>query len=119
MMIINWKRKWVAAAFAVCVAACNTNNAVDKTAATGQPADSSKGVEVYTFQTKDGFGYSIMVNHKEFIRQNCIPVIQGNKPFASETQAAQTGRLVAQKIRNKEIPTLTLQELSKLGITQQ
>jgi hypothetical protein len=121
MMITNWKRALAIALLAVCIAACNNNNnnkADINANAHQQHADSSR-VEVYTFPTQQGFGYSIIVDHKEFIRQDCIPVIQGNKPFPTEVLAAQTGKLVAQKIRNNELPTLTLQELNNLGITQQ
>lgn len=117
MTITNWKRALTVALLTVCIAACN--NEVDTNAHAYQQHADSNRVEVYTFPTQQGFGYSIVVDHKEFIRQDCIPVIQGNKPFPTELMAAQTGKLVAQKIRNNELPTLTLQELNKLGITQQ
>lgn len=119
MMITNWKKALAVALLTVCIAACNNNsNKVDTNAHAYQPHADSNRVEVYTFPTQQGFGYSIIVDQKEFIRQDCIPVIQGNKPFPTELMAAQTGKLVAQKIRNNELPTLTLQELNKLGITQ-
>jgi len=119
MMITNWKKVLAVAFFAVCIAACNNNsNKVDTNANAHQQHADSNRVEVYIFPTQQGFGYSIIVNNKEFIRQDCIPVIQGNKPFLTESQAAQAGKLVAEKLRQHQVPSLTLQELDSLGVIQ-
>lgn len=97
------------------LAACNTktNNAYAKTI-----NKNSDTVAVYTFPVQEGYGYSIFVDNKEFIRQDCIPAIQGNKPFVSKEEAKNAGVLVAQKIQHNELPTLSLQELKQLGITR-
>lgn len=102
-------------AAAVFIIACNANNTA--TVNNKNHTDSNM-VSVYTFQVEHGYGYAVFVNDKEFIHQDCIPVIQGNKPFTSKEQAKETGELVAQKIRSKQLPTLTLEELNKIGITQ-
>lgn len=100
---------------ALIISACKSNN---NSGADKQVATDSNMIEVYTFPAQQGFGYSIIVNGKEFIHQDCIPVIQGNKPFTSKQQAIQAGKLVAQKISSKQLPTLTLEELKNIGVIQ-
>lgn len=117
MMIIRTnKATIISVAIAVIMSACNNNS---NTAAGNKTHADSSTVTVYTFQVGQGYGYAIFVNGKEFINQNCIPVIQGNKPFVSRQQAGKTGKFVAQKLRNKQLPALTLEDLDKLDITQQ
>lgn len=98
--------------FLIYVTACNTNNTTN--IASNKTNDS---VAVYTFKISNGFGYCIFIDDKEFIRQDCIPVIQGNKNFISESEAKKAGELVAQKIKQKQLPSLTLNDLKTLHIT--
>lgn len=105
----------IASVALICLAACNNTAATN--AGKNNKADSNV-VAVYVFPVQRGYGYSIVVNDKEFIKQDCIPAIQGNKAFVSEEQAGKTGKLVADKIRSGQLPTLTVDELNTLGITQ-
>lgn len=73
-------------------------------------------VNVYAYKIKDGFGYAIEINGKPFIRQECIPAVQGNHYFKTETDAKRTGDLVAEKIRNHARLTVTVQDLQQLGV---
>lgn len=114
MMTINKGKLMLVVVAAIIINACNNNN----TSADKKVTADSNSVEVFSFPAGDGFGYSIIVNGKEFIHQDCIPVLQGNKPFASRQHAMQAGELVAQKIRSKQLPTLTLEELNKIGVVQ-
>lgn len=112
---MNKRAVWIVV-IVVTIIACNNN--------TSSGVDiknhaESNTITAYTFEVEDGFGYAVFIDGKEFIHQDCIPVIQGNKPFLSRQQAKQTAALVVQKMRAKELPSLTLEELNKLGITQQ
>ena len=73
-------------------------------------------IKVITFQTSLGWGYNITVNDSVVIHQNVIPGIQGNKGFAKQNDAAKVGNLVLDKIKNKQLPLITLRELDSLRI---
>jgi hypothetical protein len=77
------------------------------------------GRTVKTYRVDGGWGYSIVVKHKEVIHQPFIPGIAGNKPFATENDAAKTGRMVMKKLQHGEMPTITKEELKKAGIITQ
>ena len=70
----------------------------------------------HAFKTADGWGYSITVDNKIFIKQTMIPVIQGVKSFASESDAINVANLVIGKIKNHQKPTLVKEDLVSLGI---
>ncbi|MEO5890747.1 MAG: DUF4907 domain-containing protein [Ferruginibacter sp.] len=79
--------------------------------------DKKKGsIVAETFKTTDGWGYSVFVNDKLFIRQSFIPVIEGNKGFEKEADAIKVATLVVDKIKNHEKPTIRLDELQQAGI---
>jgi hypothetical protein len=69
-----------------------------------------------TFQTSNGWGYSIMKEDEQVIRQEQIPVIQGNIPFKNEDDAEKVARLVADKLNAGEMPTVTMKDLKDLEI---
>lgn len=102
------------------LSSCNSNRskaAADETAA----AMAKKGmvpIDGSTFKTANGWGYSITVDNKLFIKQDKIPAIQGNKSFATEEDAAKVAELVIKKIAKNENPAVTIQELKQLGIIQ-
>jgi len=87
------------------------------------PAPPARTVEVQTFEVKDaqgkmlGWGYELWMNGKRWIRQEIIPMVEGNNYFKTEEEARRTGDLAAEKARRTgELPTLTLQELDSLGV---
>ena len=73
---------------------------------------------VETFVSGDGWGYEIKIKGKTKIKQSYIPAIEGNLPFASETEARKVGELVLAKMRKKGkgLPAVTTQELDSLKI---
>ena len=69
------------------------------------------------FKTENGgFGYLIQLNGQVIIKQVIIPAISKKVSFKTGEDALKTARLVAQKIKSKKIPTVTLHELDSLGI---
>lgn len=72
---------------------------------------------VETFKTDNGWGYEVKIEGETRIRQSVIPAVQGNLPFASETEALRVGELVVQKMkRNQQLPTISIKELDSLQI---
>lgn len=69
-----------------------------------------------TFKTDNGWGYTITVNNKLFIKQTEIPAIEGNKGFVTEEDAAKVAQLVINKIAKNESPAVKKKELQELGI---
>jgi Domain of unknown function (DUF4907) len=73
-------------------------------------------VESSSFNVPGGWGYNILVGHKIFIHQANIPALSGNKAFTSREDAEKTANLVIQKIVNKKVPSVTVNELDSLHI---
>ena len=71
-----------------------------------------------TFKTDDGWGYTVFVNGKVFIKQSFIPVIEGNKSFPKEEDAIKLATLVVSKLKDHEKPTIRMDELQQLGIVE-
>jgi len=71
-----------------------------------------------TFKTDNGWGYAIFINDKIFIKQSFIPVITGNKGFQKQADAVKVANLVVNKLKQHEKPTIQLEELQTLGITE-
>ena len=64
----------------------------------------------------DGWGYNIMIHDRVLIHQDCIPVIEGSKPFSTRRSAKRTARYVIKKLKSKQRPYLTKEDLEKLRI---
>lgn len=100
----------------ILLGACNSNTSTPDAVAMAK-----KGmvpIEGSTFKTDNGWGYAITVNNKLFIKQSAIPVIEGNKGFASEQDAAKVAQLVINKLVKHESPTIKKDELKQLGVIQ-
>lgn len=80
------------------------------------PKAKKKGVNIHVFGEGANWGYEVYVSEKCFIRQEIIPAIQGKIPFKSQKDAELVANLVADKIRNNEIPKVEIRELTLLGI---
>ncbi|MFT4062953.1 MAG: DUF4907 domain-containing protein [Edaphocola sp.] len=81
----------------------------------GAQADSGVVVSLKTYPLTDStWGYSILVNDKEYIRQATLPAVQGNVAFTNELQAKQVGRRVLEKLKKHENPSLSPDEVSEL-----
>jgi len=73
-------------------------------------------VEGYTFKAENGWGYTITVNNKVFIKQTVIPAVEGNKGFSTQEDAAKVAQLVIDKLANHESPAIKKEDLQKLEI---
>lgn len=62
----------------------------------------------------NGWGYDILVDNKLLIRQESIPVIAAQRPFATKDQAEKTARLVIQKLEAGQSPSLTKFDLETI-----
>lgn len=101
----------IVAAFACILCSCNSDTAESTVIAANQPAIASQ-----TFKTADGWGYSVYVNNKLFIKQTSIPAIEGNRSFAKEEDAAKVATLVVNKLKQHEKPTIQVAELKQCGV---
>ena len=75
-------------------------------------------LKVKTFERPIGWGYDITVNDTSAIHQDIIPGIPGRKGFATKEDAEKIGNLVLEKIKNKKLPSVTLQELDSFKIAK-
>jgi hypothetical protein len=66
------------------------------------------------FETANGWGYDILVNDTLFIHQEYVPVIAGKKSFLKKEQAEQTARLIINKMKGGQLPTVTTFELEQI-----
>lgn len=88
----------------------------------GQPHQEKTGQQQYpefrvqTFKVKMGWGYSVFIDNKEYIRQRFIPAVEGEVPFPSSQQALETGNYVVGKIKRKGNPSLSSEELKVLHV---
>jgi hypothetical protein len=74
-------------------------------------------IDVQPFVTQAGWGYVIYMKGKPYIKQDNIPVIEGNKGFSTREKALIAGRLVAYKIEHDILPpTVSKQELDSLQL---
>ena len=76
-------------------------------------------VQLETFQTETGWGYQLKKDEKIYIRQENIPAIHGNQSFETKDDAEKVGRLVLHKLRSKQRPAITINELDSLKINYQ
>jgi len=69
---------------------------------------------VELFRSGQGWGYDIMKNNKIYIHQPYIPVIEGEIPFSNRQSAKKTARLVVKKLKERNSPTITKEELKSI-----
>ena len=72
--------------------------------------------DLRVLKLEQGWGYEIRKNNKAFIYQDCIPAIPGKRTFADRKSAKATGKLVLEKLRNHQIPSVSEAELQELGV---
>lgn len=76
----------------------------------------SMSIGAYAFKTADGWGYSITVDDKLFIKQSTMPVVEGNHSFVSEADALKVANEVMGKLKFHQKPTLQKADLQRLGV---
>jgi hypothetical protein len=65
------------------------------------------------------FGYDILLNGRPLIHQPNIPALPGNEGFTTRKRAQTVADFVVKKIRkNDMLPTVTIEDLNKLGIVK-
>ena len=74
--------------------------------------------DLQVVKMEQGWGYAIRRDHKPFIYQETIPAIEGIKAFSDRRSAKKTGRLVLLKLKHNQSPTITKEELKKLGVIE-
>jgi len=70
--------------------------------------------DVKLFRTGNGWGYDVLKDGETLIHQPYIPAIEGEVPFSSEEEAGRTARIVVKKLRKKQIPSVSREEMEKL-----
>lgn len=74
--------------------------------------------QLHVFNTRQGWGYTIVSHGDSLIYQPTIPGEAGRNGFARAEDARQVGQLVIQKMENGHFPpTLTQADLTQLGVT--
>jgi hypothetical protein len=69
------------------------------------------------FSLQKGYGFNILIDKKILIHQPFIPSLQGNRGFATKTDAARTAKLMLYKLKKFGMPpTISTAELDSLHI---
>ena len=85
-----------------------------------KPASQKPNYSVLITQQQNAdttWGYIILQNDKQIIRQFTIPAIAGNIPFFNQFEANLVGNLVVKKLNHSQPPSVSKKELDSLGIT--
>lgn len=77
---------------------------------------SARSYNLKTDKVTNGWGYTIFIKNKVFIKQDIIPGIPVKKPFATEKDAIIVGKLMVEKLKNKKIPSISYKELQINGV---
>lgn len=66
------------------------------------------------FRSGDGWGYNIAVKGNVLIHQPFMPAVEGEIPFPDKMTARKTARLVIKKMKNREIPSVTREDIRRI-----
>ncbi len=66
------------------------------------------------FEAGNGWGYDIRVNDSLLIHQDVIPALPVNSGFANKEQAEAAASLVIRKLRKKQYPSLSAEEIKQI-----
>jgi hypothetical protein len=69
---------------------------------------------VNLFKSGQGWGYDIKYRSKVLIHQPYMPAVEGKIAFQNKRAAKKTGLLVVKKLRNKQQPTIKIEELTSI-----
>ncbi|GAA0541038.1 DUF4907 domain-containing protein [Chitinophaga japonensis] len=84
-----------------------------------QPAKATAmqdSIAVVPFQTAGGWGYAVNVGAHTYIYQDIIPAVPGKSAFRTREDALRVGMLVAEKLRNQQVPTISREELAAMSV---
>lgn len=98
----------------LCLTGCSTPNQEDQKPVNNQPLYSL----MVSLKENSGnqWGYIILKQEKQFIRQFTIPAVEGNIPFYNQAAASLVGNLVVKKLNHSQPPSVSKKELDSLGI---
>jgi hypothetical protein len=71
-------------------------------------------VEAFKLDSLNAWGYEILINGKTYIHQEFIPALEGEKRFNTREDALKVGQSVLKKIRKKQSPALSREEVSNI-----
>jgi hypothetical protein len=77
----------------------------------------TKSYYLKTYPLNNGWGYIILKKNKVIIKQEIIPAISIKKPFANKRDAEIVGELMIDKLKSKQIPSITYNELQTKKIS--
>ena len=95
---------------------CNNSSAAQDQKTAEMAKEGKVPVNASVFKTDKGWGYSIIVDNKLYIRQDIIPAVEGNQGFATNADATTVDELVLNKMKNKEKSIVKKEDLKQLGI---
>lgn len=73
---------------------------------------------VFPVNVDEGWGYEISNGDRVVIKQNQIPAMEGNSSFKTQKDAENVAKLVLNKIKMNETPSVTKEELRQLKIIE-
>jgi hypothetical protein len=71
---------------------------------------------VIAYKVPGGWGYQISHNDKVLIDQPFIPLLEGKIAFPDKKSALKTGNTVLKRLKLRQLPTLTIDDLQKFGL---
>jgi len=71
-------------------------------------------VSYSVFHSQSGWGYNIFIDTSIFIHQDMVPTLATQKGFGNRQQAIASARLVINKMKNGQLPTLTQPEIQHI-----
>lgn len=75
--------------------------------------EKSEKLSYNTFYIKSGWGYDIIMNNRTIIHQELIPALTVQRGFEKKEDAEKAAQLVIQKIKNRQSPALSKNEIFK------
>jgi hypothetical protein len=70
--------------------------------------------QINLFKSEQGWGYDISFQKKLFIHQPFMPAVKGQVAFTDMKSARKTAVLVVKKLRNKQSPRISTDELKSI-----
>ena len=67
-------------------------------------------------KTSYGWGYNVLAGERIYIKQEFIPAVPGMHGFRSADDALKVGDLVARRISEGLMPTISVRDLDSLGV---
>ena len=106
--MIKWNN-WFIIGIAIVIAACIWIKALKQ-----QTEKRKTHIVSNVFKGRNGWGYDILVNDTLFIHQETVPASAGNKGFQTRKQAEQTALLIINKMKRRQLPSVTTFELQQI-----